>query len=273
MKQICFLIFFSVMLVPGCTFNKAIRGGDVVDSYAISKVNLPIEEVHYKNLDGTDLYAWFIKKGTYHQVPTIIFLHGSRGNIMDYLPVIKNLHQSIDANIFACDFPGTGASKGKMSLENTYRMTLAAIDYVAGIPDIRHDKIVLYGTSMGATLALYGASKREHVTVVLDSGVTSANDYVEKNFFIGLPDFFIKSFGENFDNYLLAKNMKNPKLFLHGTRDPFIDIKYARRLYGAASEPKDFLWMDGGHVLYGNPGNSSSLSEKINAFFDVHLPK
>lgn len=270
MKKICLLLLF-IVLVPGCTCNKAIRGGTVVDSYAVSEIDLPIEEVHYKNLDGTDLYAWFIKKKNYQQVPTIIFLHGSRGNISDYLPVIKNLYQSVNANIFACDFPGTGASKGKMSLENSYQMTLAAIDYVTGISDIRHDKIVLYGISMGATLALYGASKREQAIVIIDSGVTSAGDYMKKYTLIGLPDFLIGMFGENFNNYVLVKRMKNPKLFLHGKKDPFINITYAQQLYDTASEPKDFLWMDGSHVLFGSPDNSAALSEKIHAFFNRYL--
>ncbi len=272
MKKIYFLLLFSIVLVPGCTSNKAIRGGEVVEGYNISEINLPIEEVHYKNLDDNALYAWLIKKENYRHIPTIIFLHGSRGNILDYLPVIKNLYQTIDANIFACDFPGTGASKGNVSLENTYQMTLAAIDYLSSRPDIRQDEIVLYGASMGASLAFYGASRREHVIVIVDSGVTSASDYMRKYTLIGLPDFLIGLFGENFNNYALIKNMKNPKLFLHGKRDPFIDIRYARRLYDQASEPKDCLWMDGGHVLFGNANNSTKLSEKIRAFFNASLP-
>ncbi len=94
---------------------------------------------------------------------------------------------------------------------------------------------------MGAALALYGASKREHVIVIVDSGVTSASDYMNKYLFVGLPDFLIELFGENCDNYPLVMNMTNPKLFFHGNRDPFIDIRYAQRLYDQASVPKDFL--------------------------------
>lgn len=268
-----FPLFCIVLLVSGCTSNKAIRGGEVVDGYTITKINLPIEEIHYKNLNGTALYAWFIKKENYHQIPTIIFLHGSRGNILDYLPVIRNLYQTIDANIFACDFPGTGASKGEMSLENTYQMTIAAIDYLTNDRKIGQDKIVLYGASMGASLAFYGASKREHVIVIIDSGVTSASDYMKKYSLVGLPDFFIGLFGENFNNYTLAKNMKNPKLFLHGTNDPFINISYARRLYDQASAPKDYLWMDGGHVLFGNADNAGELSKKIRSFLNAQLAR
>ncbi len=273
MKGIYFRLFCIIFLISGCTSNKAIRGGEVVDSYNISEINLPIEEVHHKNLDGAALYAWFIKKENHDEVPTIVFLHGSCGNIIDYLPVIKNLYQTINANIFACDFPGTGASKGKMGLENSYQMTIAAIDYLTNERKIRQDKIVLYGASMGASLAFYGASKREHVLVVVDSGVTSAGDYLKKYTLIGLPDFFVGLFGENFNNYAIVKDMKNPKLFLHGKRDPFIDIRYARRLYDQASEPKDCLWMDGGHVLFGNANNSPMLSEKIRVFFSAHLPR
>jgi uncharacterized protein len=272
-KKIYVLLFFLTIFLSGCASNKAIQGGERVESYTISEINLPIEEVHYKNLDGTPLYAWFLKKENYRQVPTIIFLHGSLGNIFDYLPVIKNLYRTIDANIFACDFPGTGASKGQMSLENAYQMTLAAIDYLSTMPDIRQEEIVLYGASMGASLAFYGASKREGLIVIIDSGVTSASDYLKKYSLIGLPDFLIRLFGENFNNYALVKNMKNPKLFMHGKNDPIIDISYAHRLYAQASEPKESLWIDGGHVLFRDADNSAELSKKVRAFLKAHLPR
>jgi pimeloyl-ACP methyl ester carboxylesterase len=262
-----------IIILSSCISSKAIRGGNVVENYTISEINLPIEEVHYKNLDGSPLYAWLLKKENFRQVPTIIFLHGSLGNIFDYLPVIKNLYRTIDANIFACDFPGTGASKGEMSLENAYQMTLAAIDYLSTMPDIRHDEIVLYGASMGASLAFYGASKREHLIVIIDSGVTSASDYLKKYSFIGLPDFLIRLFGENFNNYALVKNMKNPKLFLHGKNDAIIDISCALRLYAQASEPKESQWIEGGHVLFRDADISVDLSKKVRAFLKAYLPR
>lgn len=268
------ILLISVLTISACTFdNRAIRGGSIVDKYNLGEINLPIEEVHYKNLDGSMLDAWFIKKANHDRLPTIIFLHGSRGNVLDYLPVIRNLHQNIDANIFACDFPGTGASKGEMSLENTYQMTIAAVDYLTNERKIRQDKIVLYGASMGATLAFYGASKREQVLVIVDSGVTSASDYLKEYSLIGLPDFLIGVFGENFNNYSFVKNLKNPKLFLHGKEDRFIDLKYAQRLYEQAAEPKDFLWIKGGHVLFGNKDNSEELSKKVRIFIEAHIPE
>ena len=272
LKKIYLILLISVLAISACAFdNRAIRSGDIVDKYNIGEINLPIEEVLYKNIDGSRLYAWFIKKANHDRLPTIIFLHGSRGNVFDYLPVIRNLYQNIDANIFACDFPGTGASKGKMSLENTYQMTIAAIDYLANERKISQDRIVLYGASMGASLAFYGASKREHVLVIVDSGVTSAGDYLKKYTLIGLPDFLIGLFGENFNNYPLVKSLKNPKLFLHGKEDRFIDIKYAQRLYAQAAESKDFLWVKGGHVLFGDADNARELSKKVRTFIETHI--
>lgn len=273
-KKIHFILLISVLALSACAFdNRAIRGGRIVDKYNIGEINLPVEEVYYKNLDGSMLYAWFIKKSNHEHLPTIIFLHGSRGNLFDYLPVIRNLYQNIDANIFACDFPGTGLSKGKMSLENTYQMAIAAIDYLTNEKFIRQDRIILYGASMGATLAFHGASKREQVLVIVDSGVTSVGDYIKKYTFIGLPDFLVRLFGENFNNYPVVKSLKNPKLFLHGKGDRAIDIKDARRLYGQAADPKDFLWIEGGHVLFGNKDNSEELSQKVRIFIEAHVPK
>jgi len=264
LKRIYFPLLMTMILMSGCDFDtRAIRGGDIVDKYNIGGINLPIEEVYYKNLDCSMLYAWFIKKINYDQLPTIIFLHGSRGNISDYLSVIKNLYQTLEANIFACDFPGTGASKGKMSLENTYQMTIAAIDHLTTEKNIKQDKIVLYGASIGASLAFYAASRKEDVLVIVDSGVTSDSDYMKKYFLIGLPDLLIRLWGENFNNYPLSQGMKNPKLFLHGEKDSIIDIRHARRLYEQAAEPKDFLWVKGGHVLMGSADSSRELSKKI----------
>ncbi|MBI3379122.1 MAG: alpha/beta hydrolase [Nitrospirae bacterium] len=274
LKKTYLILLISVLAISACAFdNRAIRGGDVVDKYNIGEINLPIEEVIYKNIDGSILYAWSIKKANHDRLPTIIFLHGSRGNVFDYLPVIRNLYQNIDANIFACDFPGTGASKGKMGLENSYQMTIAAIDYLTNERNISQDRIVLYGASMGASLAFYGASKREHVLVIVDSGVTSAGDYLKKYTLIGLPDFLIGLFGENFNNYPLVKSLKNPKLILHGKEDRFIDIKYAQRLYEQAAEPKDFSWVKGDHVLFGNTDNSRELSKKVRTFIEAHIPE
>lgn len=274
MKKYFRLLFLVAAFISGCAFNnRAIRGGKIVDKYDIKECQLPIEEVYYNNLDGSPLYAWFIKKENYQQLPTIIYLHGSRGNIMDYLPLVKNLYNSVNANVFVCDFPGTGASKGKMSLKNTYQMTLASINYVKTIKEIRKDKIILYGVSMGATLAFYGAAKNENVFIIVESGVTSASDYMKKYFQFGLPAFIIELFGENFNNYQLVKNIKNPKLFIHGKKDKFIKFKYAQKLYNEASGPKDSLWLDGGHVLFGDKNNINELSQKIQSFIETYLPK
>lgn len=96
---------------------------------------------------------------------------------------------------------------------------------------------------------------------------------MKKYFLIGLPDSLLGTFGENFNNYPLVKNMKNPKLFLHGTRDGAIDIKYARQLYGQAADPKDFLWVDGGHVLLGDTERAKGLSGKIRTFLNAYLQR
>lgn len=273
-KGLLSLLIVLTVAGSGCFFDtRAIRGGETVKIYNLAEYPFPIEEVYYRDLDGTLLYAWFIKRADFSDSPTIIFLHGAKGNLHDHRKVIENLYNATDANIFACDFPGTGASEGKMNLENTYAMTLAAIDYVIGLEGIRTDRVILYGLSMGAALAFYGGAKREGIPIIADSGVTSASDFVRKYVFVGLPDFVIDTFGENFNNYLLVKNMKNPKLFLHGIEDRIIDVANAQRLYKTASEPKDCLWLHGNHVLLNNNENRELLTQKIRSFIGTYVPK
>ncbi|MBK7361408.1 MAG: alpha/beta hydrolase [Micavibrio sp.] len=49
---------------------------------------------------------------------------------------------------------------------------------------------------------------------------------------------------DKYDSAALIKNVKAPKLFIHGERDRTIPIRFAKALFEAASEPKSFVSID-----------------------------
>jgi hypothetical protein len=60
-----------------------------------------------------------------------------------------------------------------------------------------------------------------------------------------------------------------PVFIVHGTADPVVPLRFGRRLFKAAPEPKELLVLEGaGHVLDAADGWSAFM-----AFLDRHVPR
>ena len=89
---------------------------------------LKYEDVCINLEDKNKLYGWYIpaeKKTS----KSIIYLHGTKGNIGLYLGGIKELHK-VGANILIVDYEGFGRSTGKVTISRTIRDSIAMYDYL-----------------------------------------------------------------------------------------------------------------------------------------------
>jgi hypothetical protein len=50
---------------------------------------------------------------------------------------------------------------------------------------------------------------------------------------------------DRFNNLKKIRKVHCPVLIVHGTRDSVIDVSHGRKLFAAANEPKQALWVDG----------------------------
>ncbi|MCP4669274.1 MAG: alpha/beta hydrolase, partial [Deltaproteobacteria bacterium] len=138
-----------------------------------SQWGLDYEEVHFNTPDNMRLHGWFFPlKG---DPATILFCHGNAGNISHRL---ENITLLLDQGlqVFIFDYRGYGRSTGRPSEAGVYRDGLAAYDFLAKQKGVRPRRIVLFGRSLGAAVAIEIALQRKVRSLIMESAFTSTKE-------------------------------------------------------------------------------------------------
>ena len=213
---------------------------DLVGSPA--EVGLPFDEVSFSASDGVQLHGWFVPGKS---DVTWLWFHGNAGNISHRLHNLRLLHQRLGVNILLFDYRGYGRSEGKPSEQGTYRDAEAALAYLRSRPDVDNGKIVYFGRSLGAGVAVELARRDPPHALILESPVPSIPRMARLSFpYLPLGPLL----STRYDSLAKIGAIEAPLLLLHGDKDDIIPIKEGRRLFDAASEPKSFYTIQGaGH--------------------------
>ncbi|HSA30278.1 MAG TPA: alpha/beta hydrolase [Candidatus Omnitrophota bacterium] len=222
----------------------------MVDAFP-SDAGLEFEDIFFETEDKVKLNGWLVKASQHpERAATLIFFHGNAGNISDRIERLKILHR-IGINVFVIDYRGYGKSEGAPSEQGIYLDAQAAFDHIKARPDIRQDRIIAYGVSLGGAAAADLATKRHVNGLILESTFTSAPDMAKKILPIA-PRFMVKT---RMDTLSKIKRVTVPKLIIHSPFDELVPYKMALRLYDAAPAPKELLKISGTH----NEGYSDSM--------------
>ncbi|HEU4714283.1 MAG TPA: alpha/beta hydrolase [Pyrinomonadaceae bacterium] len=210
--------------------------------------------VWFTTADGIRLHGWFFENQT--NPATIIFFHGNTGNIGDVDWLGQRFHER-GFNVLLFDYRGYGASEGDAENETgLYADGDAAVDFLINEKRVRPDQIILYGQSLGTTVVVDVASRRDVGAVILESGPSSASS-MANHALPWLPQQ-LHFFGKNrFESAQKLAKVKAPVLISHGDPDPVVPTSEGRLLYAAANEPKRLLIFPGaGHNVFGSAGDS-----------------
>jgi len=101
---------------------------------------------------------------------TVLYLHSQDGNLGDTVDALARLHEA-GVNILAFDYRGYGKSAFARPSEAHWREDAAwALRYLTGTRHIESGNIFLYGTDLGANLALEAAAQNPQLAgVIVDS--------------------------------------------------------------------------------------------------------
>jgi fermentation-respiration switch protein FrsA (DUF1100 family) len=116
-------------------------------------------------------------------------------------------------------------------MESVYR-------YAERTLGVHPSRLVLYGRSVGGGPASDLAARLPIGGLVLESTFTSA--------FVVMTRIPLLPF-DRFPNLRHVRKVHAPVLVIHGTADEVIPVSHGRRLYDAANDPKQSLWVDGTH--------------------------
>ena len=222
------------------------------------------EDVFFNTQDGLKLHAWFVP--AQNPKATLLFCHGNAGNISHRVDVIQ-IFQKLNLNVLIFDYRGYGKSQGVPGEQGLYKDAQAAYDYLAKHKDVRAEKIVIYGKSIGANVAINLAADMKTNILIADSGFTSAYE-MGKRLFPFLPIKWIITI--KYDALEKIKQVRAAKLIIHSPDDELIPFDMGRRLFETANQPKQFFQAQGTHnegiLIY-----AQEYRQKIDEFLGKYL--
>ena len=176
-------------------------------------IGVPFEEVDIRTSDRQVLNGWFMpaKDARF----TILYCHGNAGNIENRLHRIKFFHD-LGVNFFIFDYRGYGKSTGFPTEQGLYRDAQAAYDYLLTRADVDKNKIIFYGKSLGAAVAIDLATRRPAAALVSESGFASAT-LRAKEAYPFLPVRWLLV--QRYDSLAKIRQIAAPKLIVHGDID------------------------------------------------------
>ena len=195
---------------------------------------ISFEDVEFQASDGVRLHGWYVPGDS---DVTWIWFHGNAGNISHRLENLTLLNNQLGVNIFLFDYRGYGRSEGRISEKGTYRDARGALEYVRSRQDVNPDKIVYFGRSLGAAVAVWLATQDTPYGLILESPFTFVKD-MAKRAFPGLPLYMLVR--TKYDSLSRIADVTCPVLVLHGDRDETVPFSHGQKLYDAAKEPKGF---------------------------------
>ena len=206
-------------------------------------LGIEFDDLYFKSAPNITLHGWFINKGSEQ---TIVWLHGNGGNISHRIYSLKTLYDNTKYNIFIFDYRGYGKSDGNVSESGSYQDSLSAIEFLNNIYSIQTNQLILFGKSLGCSIACEIATKITPLALLLESAFTSIRDMTRFKFpFLPGIEYLISN---KFNTYGKINQINCPILFVHGDLDSTIPINMGGSLYEKYQNTKLFIKAKGaGH--------------------------
>jgi uncharacterized protein len=198
-------------------------------------------EVSLLTSDGERVLAWYVPPRP--SFPLVIYFHGNA----EILGANVQRHRNLVADgtgLVALSYRGYGGSSGRPSEAGLHRDADAA--YAFAVAQVRCDRIVLWGHSLGSGVAVRLASERAIAGLILEAPYTSAADIAAMRFWFVPVRLLMR---DPFYSDRRIADVTAPVLVLHGARDDVIPLAVGERLYELIRAPKRFVrFAQGGHV-------------------------
>ena len=210
-------------------------------AYAPSELELDFEDVTFKSSDGLRLSGWYIPVESSEF--TVLFCHGNGGNIAHRLDSI-NIFHDLGLSCFIFDYRGYGSSEGKPNEQGTYLDAGAAYKWLREEKKMPPNNIIIFGRSLGGSIAAQLAGQVKARALVIESAFTSYADIGQK-FYPYMPVRWFARFSYRTIDYI--KNVDCPVMLIYSRNDDIVPFEFGPELYKAANDPKEFVEIFGSH--------------------------
>jgi uncharacterized protein len=198
--------------------------------------------------------------------PVLLYLHGARWNVNGSAPRIRRM-QEMGFSVLAIDYRGFGKSSGGLPSEATAEEDARAAWNWLGARHPLQPRYI-FGHSLGGAIAIdLAASVRDESGLMVENTFTSIADVVSNFKWGWLPLSMLIT--QRFDSLRKMASIGSPVIVVHGSDDTLIPSALGRRLFDAATTPKEFLLVDGGSHYNTNDKAQSQYLKAIKELFKI----
>jgi fermentation-respiration switch protein FrsA (DUF1100 family) len=199
------------------------------------------EDVTFTTDDGVTLHGWFVPAASTPARFTVIVFNGNAGH--------RGMRASLAAALAShgvatllFDYRGYGDNTGRPSEDGLAHDARAARAYLTTRTDVDTARVVFFGESLGAAVALRLATETPPFALILRSPFTSLTD-IGRHHYPFLPVRWLLR--DRYPSLERAPSVPCPALVIAGVRDRIIPIEQSRRLYEALPGKKRLVEIEG----------------------------
>jgi len=240
-KATLFVIFILIITTIFCYIfqDKLVFQASSLSRDYHFELNQPYEEYFITTPDTNTLNAlWF--KPTQQVKGLVIYFHGNADNLQRWGQYAIDITQ-LGYELLMIEYRGYGKSSGTPDEAALY--SDASFIYQWAKENSSHDKIILYGRSLGSAVATHLAAEVQPDLLILE---TPFAELIEASFLRFL--FAVAPLHSKFATKEFVDKVKCKIIIFHGTNDWVVSLKSAERLKPLLKKDDEFIIVpDGGH--------------------------
>ena len=207
----------------------------------VTVVSPDSEEVEFTTDDGLTLSAWWVPASGTPTGRTIVVFPGNAGNRTDRAPLARSLAEQ-GYSVLLVDYRGYGGNPGSPSEDGLSLDAKGAVAYARSRDDVDPNRLVYFGESLGAAVAVGVSRDYPPSALILRSPFTSLPDAASAHYPF-LPTGLLLR--DQFQSIDTIRSLDVPVLVVAGSQDSIIPFAQSRELYEAAPGPKHFVTVEG----------------------------
>jgi len=199
------------------------------------------ETATFDTEDGLHLEAWFVPAFEPSDDRTIIVFNGNAGH-RGHRAVLAALFAEHGFSTLLVDYRGYGGNPGLPSERGLERDARAAFAWVASRPDVDPSRIVFFGESLGAAVAVRLAVDHPPSALVLRSPFSSLSSIGQIHYPFLPVRWLLRDRYPSIDR---IGAIRSPLLVIAGSDDRVIPPEDSELLFDVANEPKHLVMIEG----------------------------
>jgi len=190
-------------------------------------------DVSFTTEDGLTLGAWFFPAVTEATLAPVLVFPGNAGSREFRAPIATALARR-GHPVLLIDYRGYGGNPGRPTETGLMRDARGARAWLAARPEVDAARIVYFGESLGAAVAVALAVEQPPAALVLRSPFTSLVE-VGRVHYPWLPVRLLLR--DRFPSIERIRGIDTPLLVIAGEDDSIVPARMSRRLFETAGQP------------------------------------